>query len=236
MHQQDFERRADRFIHNNPYTVVRNDDVEAGKRLWIVQINKRPPLVRWGALIGECLFNFRSALDHFAYDLALAGNNGLPLSPQAEKDSEFPIFHTRAPTKGELDRKIGCVHPKARDLIERMQPYGRKDRAALKRLDVLHNYDKHRTLHLVEDVAGAVSYFGEPPFDFLNFRPFKNGDVLASGPITSDPERQHDPSFTFRVAFSEAGPGAGAPDVGWTLRWIRQHIEDRVITPLMPFL
>src|SRR4051812_28970000 len=144
MHRQDFERRADRFIHTNAYSVVRYDDVEAGKRLWIAHVHKRPPVVRWGALIGECLFNFRSALDHLAYDLAVAYTR-FPLPSEVEENSAFPIFRTRAPTIRELDKKIGAVHPDARKLIEKMQPYGRKDRAALKYLDLLQNFDKHRT-------------------------------------------------------------------------------------------
>lgn len=96
MHRQDFERRVDRFVHSGAYTEVREDDVEAGKRRWIVQVHKRPPLIRWGALIGECLFDFRSALDHLAYDLAVANNKGRPLPPSVEENSEFPIF-PRAP-------------------------------------------------------------------------------------------------------------------------------------------
>jgi hypothetical protein len=235
MHRQDFERRVDRFIHTNAYSVLRQDDLEAGKRLWIFQAHKRPPVIRWGALIGESLFNFRSALDQLAYDLAVA-YKGSRLTAKQKRDSEFPIFHRRRPKKGEMDQRIGAVHPDARRLIKKMQPYGRRDRAALKYLDVLHNFDKHRTLHLVTAVNTGLSHFGDMDFEYVNFGPLEHGDVVARIALTDDPERQQDPSVTFGVAFPESGPGAKAPDVAQTLRWIGQHIEERVIAPLAPYL
>jgi hypothetical protein len=234
MQRKDLERRVGRFLYSKPYNAVRQDDVEAGKRRWIVEVRKRPPLVEWGAMIGECLFNFRSALDHLAYDLAVA-YSGSPLPPKVEESSEFPIFHRRAPKKSELDARIGAIHPDARRLIETMQPYGRKDRAALEYLDALHNFDKHRPLHLVGGVSTGLAWYGDMEFEAVNLRPFEHGDVLAEVPLTSNPERQQDPSFTFGVAFSQSGPGAEAPDVVTTLSWIGQHIERGVIEPLLPF-
>jgi hypothetical protein len=236
MHRQDLERRVDRFVNTNAYSFVRHDDIETGKRLYIAQVHKRPPLVRWGALIGECLFNFRSALDHVAYDLAVA-YSGSPLPAEVARKSEFPIFYRSAPTKERLDAMIGAVHPKARDLIEQMQPYGGNDRAALKYLETLQNFDKHRTLHLVAGVSTGVSIWGEYNFEYLNFRPFEHGDVLARLPLAGDPERDQEPDFTFGIAFSDVAPGSGEPpDVAQTLRWIGEHIKWRVLTPLLPFL
>jgi hypothetical protein len=235
MRRQDFERRVDRFVHTNAYRAIRQDDVEAGKRRWIIEVHKRPPLIRWGALIGECLFNFRSALDHLAYDLAVA-YSGSPLSPKVEAGSEFPIFYRRKPRKSELDARIGAVDPEARRLIETMQPYGRKGRAALKYLDALHNFDKHRTLHLVVAQTTALGFYGDVEFDFVNFGPLENGDVLAQVALPDDPEAYGDPTFSFGVAFPKGGPGAEAPDVVLTLSWIGQHIEGGVIQPLLPFL
>jgi hypothetical protein len=76
MHREDFERRLYRFAHSNAYSVSRQDEVEDEKRRWIFHARRQPPLIRWGALIGECLFNYRSALDHLAYDLAVAHTGG----------------------------------------------------------------------------------------------------------------------------------------------------------------
>jgi hypothetical protein len=235
LHRKDFERRVDRFIERHAYEVVRDTDQETGQHVWIGEIHRQPPLIRWGAVIGDCLFNFRSALDHLAYDLAVA-YSGAPLPKKVEFSSEFPIYWLRAPKVSELDNKIGAIHPEARDLIEQMQPYGRKGRAALKYLDALQNFDKHRTLHLVQASAVAAAFFGadddpEIPFETLNFSPFVDGDVLAR----AKSKAQNDPVFTFGVAFSGEGPGAGY-EVKLMLSWIGQHIEKTVIPPLLPYL
>jgi hypothetical protein len=148
MHREDFESRLAGLTRSDAYSVSRQDVIEDQKRRWIFHVHREPPLVEWGALIGECLFNFRSALDHLAFDLAVA-HTATRSHMELRKRCEFPIFWRRAPKTRELDDRIGAVHPEARRLIEQMQPYGRKDRAALKYLDSLHNFDKHRTLHLV---------------------------------------------------------------------------------------
>jgi hypothetical protein len=235
VHREDFEHRVERFVHSDAYSVSRHDDAKAGQRLWKVEIRKRPPLIEWGGLIGECLFNFRSALDHLAYDLAVS-HIGAPLPAEVEAGSEFPIFWKRAPRERDLDRRVGSVHPDARRLIEDMQPYCRTDRAALKYLDALHNFDKHRTLLLVASVSTGFAHYGDMDVTDFNFGHLEDGDVLLAIPLTDDPERQQDPVFSFGVAFSKETPGATAPDVVTTLSWIGQHIERGVIAPLLPYL
>ena len=241
LHRKEIERRIDRFIDNQAYETAREVDPKTGQHLWIGKIKKQPPIIRWGALIGDCLFNFRSALDHLAYDLAVA-HSGFPLDPEVEFRSEFPIFWRRQITPQELSNKLGAVAPDARDLIVEMQPYGRKNRAALKYLDSLQNFDKHRTLHLVQATAVAVGWYGDDsPFGNgggdgeINLRPFKDGDVIARSPTTPDPKSHNDPVFSFGIAFSGEGPGSGY-EVKLMLSWIGQHIEKGVIPPLLRFL
>src|SRR6202043_2947882 len=45
----------------------------------------RFPPARWGALVGDCVHNLRSTLDHIVWDLS--GGTG-----NAPDDSEFPVF------------------------------------------------------------------------------------------------------------------------------------------------
>jgi hypothetical protein len=241
LYRKEIERRIDRFIKSHAYDTVRKTDVETGQHLWIGKIRKQPPLIRWGALIGDCLFNFRSALDHLAYDLAVA-YSGFPLDPDVEFKSEFPIFWRRQITTKELSDKLGAVDPDARNLIVQMQPYGRKDRAALKYLDSLQNFDKHRTLHLVQATAVSVGWYGNDPFRTedgidgeVNLAPFKDGDVIARSNTTPSPKTYNDPVFSFGIAFSSEGPGSGY-EVNLMLSWIAQHIEKGVIAPLLPYL
>jgi hypothetical protein len=235
MHRDDLYGRIQGFIDSGAYRVIRDDTTQAGTRLWRVQILKEPPVVEWGALIGDCLFNFRSALDHFAYDLAVA-HSGFPLDPEVEKQSEFPILVDSPLTASKRKRMIGGVHPEAGDLIATMQPYGRKDRAALKCLHDLQRFDKHRTLHLVAGAVSGGSFWGEDRIvTAINFSPFKDGDVIAEGPFPADPEGSQDPHFSFGVAFPEGWPGQGY-SVRTVLDWIGEDVERSVIAPLLPFL
>ena len=234
MHRAEFEARLATFIEGGPYSSIRRDDVESGRRRWVFHVNAHPPQAEFGALIGDCLFNFRSALDHFAYDLAVAFS-GSPLDPEVEKNSAFPIFWEHAPKAATLRKKIGAVHPDAQRLIEGMQPYDHTGRAALGLLEQLHNFDKHRTLHLLGAATTSATHWGDEPFKTLNLGPLEDGDELASGPIPDSPDRDQDLQFSFGVAFSGDGPGSGY-EVSLALSWIGQHIERQVLDPLLPYL
>jgi hypothetical protein len=204
MQREDFEERLERFLADRPYRSVLREDKHAGRRSWVFEVLDTPPSVEWAALIGDCLFNFRSALDHFAYDLAVA-YSGYPLGREVEEDSAFPIIWKRPPTAAAIERKTRAMHPEARRLIREMQP-DRKGRHALRLLDELQNYDKHRTLHLLGAANKGVAFFGDRPFDEMNFGALNHGDVIAGGPIDGA-DRDVDPSFTFGVAFANDGPG-----------------------------
>lgn len=231
MHRDDLERRIDRFIGTEPYRVSKESDVKAGKRRWVVNIDRSPPAIRWGALLGESLFGYRSALDNLAYDLAVSYSG--TLGKDVARTSAFPIYWWRAPTKKDLDKKIGSVHPEARRLIEEMQPYGRTDRAALKHLDAIHNFDKHRALHLVGAATIGVAAYGDIDLRQMNWGGLKDGDALLETAL-SDPDQ--DPHFIFGIALSEEGPGTGVPDVRWLLKWISDHIRKGVVPLLLPYL
>lgn len=116
-----------------------------------------------------------------------------------------------------------------------MQPYGRRDRAALKYLHDLQNFDKHRTLHVIVTASRGAAFWGDLDLS-VNFGPLKHGDVLAEAPLARDDEPDQNPNFTYGVAFDQSGPGAKAGDVVTALAWIGWHIEDRVIQPLLTFL
>lgn len=195
MHREDFERRIAGFVNRRPHQIVRYDDLDAGRRIWRIEVREQPPLL--------------------------------------EESSEFPIFYRRDPLAS--DRRIGGIHPDARNIIESMQPHGRDDRTVLGYLEALHNFDKHRTTHIVAGFPSGVSHWGETPFDFIDFSPFVDGQIVASGPIPTDPEVDNDPGFTFDVAFANEGPCKGYP-VRLILNWISQHIENGVFPLLAPYL
>ena len=132
-------------------------------------------------VIGDFLFDIRSALDHLVWQLAVL-NGCLP-----DRDNMFPIttkpdLFTRAITP--RDRFKGRLHGVAQShvtLIEGMQPY-RRGNESLKRLDTLHNADKHNTLNLTTIVAdNSALVFKRRGATILNL--FVGGEELCDGAI-----------------------------------------------------
>jgi hypothetical protein len=105
-----------------------------------------PPRVDWSLLVGDYLFNLRSALDHLAWQLVLANN------AQPGQGTEFPIFKDPAAYKKRVARKTAGMQPLVVAVIESLQPYQPWESGAfdhpLWRLHNLCNIDKHRTLLL----------------------------------------------------------------------------------------
>ena len=103
----------------------------------------------WGTVIGDCLHNMRSALDHLVY--ALAG------SAARNARTEFPIFVDRDQFRSKQGRLLRGVADDAVTVIKWVQPYRWGARASIHPLWILHelnNIDKHRLLH----VTGAAMF------------------------------------------------------------------------------
>jgi hypothetical protein len=139
-----------RFFEPKPYRVIREDDTDAGECRWRVYLLRKPPLIRWSALAGDCLYDLRSALDQLAYALAVA-HTGDPLPKKIADKSAFPLFVRKPKNMSTLNRRIAGIDPDAQAIIKKLQPYIRRDRSresnirlALGYLDSLCNYDKHR--------------------------------------------------------------------------------------------
>lgn len=128
----------------------------------------------WPLLVGDCLFNLRSALDHLIYELHVRrfGEN-LPYDTR----SGFPILDTQPDGKHgrAVDpakwREIEHLPYKQRRAVTWLQPYNRRNdeyrqiRRSLNRLHDLNNIDKHRHLHVLQAAPhmAAVAWFGDPP-------------------------------------------------------------------------
>jgi len=120
--------------------------------------NPFPIPSHWAALIGDLLFNLRSALDHLAY----------ALTPEPNERTEFPIFVNEEGPKGFIKRapsKMPGVSPDVWNAVKDVQPYTRGDKRWLHPLSEIHELnriDKHRLL-LVAVVAVEQGTWGSPP-------------------------------------------------------------------------
>lgn len=127
------------------------------------------PDLSLSVIIGECLHDLRSALDHIVWQLVLR-NNGSPV-----KENMFPICNTAAGFSGQLKRnRLHGVSVQAKAIIESLQPYQFGQQSAdlhpLWVLNQLMNIDKHRTLAL------AAIHAADPGVDIIN----TSGKVVAT--------------------------------------------------------
>jgi hypothetical protein len=111
-------------------------------------------------VIGEFLYNLRSALDNLVCALVRIGRNGSSCSGRG-----FPIHTDCDKFDAEAARKLRGVPPSARALIQGLQPYSRGNLGAtidpLNILNLLRNKDTHRALNL------AVNYHRNTSFRVL---------------------------------------------------------------------
>jgi hypothetical protein len=129
------------------------------------------PDLTLSVIVGECLHNLRSALDHIVWQLVLA-NKQTPI-----KENQFPICETPFGFKSQISRnRLRGVSVNAETLIENLQPYntGKPDPQfhPLWVLNQLMNIDKHRMLTLAS-VRGA--HLGA---DIMN----PEGQIIANVP------------------------------------------------------
>lgn len=126
--------------------------------------NVKDPPPDLSILVGECVYNMRSALDQLAY--ALAAAHTVPLPERWGELSAFPIFKTGPWYRGEGRRrgaasKIQGMSRSAKTSIERLQPYHRRKNPPLEclaMLEELSNVDKHRVLHLTGTAPAGSSF------------------------------------------------------------------------------
>jgi len=242
---------------SRPCDLVVQFDGESHEYVVRAQVLRQPP-IRLSLIVGDCLHNARSALDHLVWQL---------IFKHSGKDAtrcEFPIFCDRddyllgplQPAQGKAashrrnpgGRKITGVDPRVKAIIERLQPYNRTDGPAdLHPLYLLHNLDnrdKHRVLNLA---ITTVRPQGLNLSNLVNVRhrvlsqatgALEDGTEFARFKL----ERADDAipgkvylntNLESEITFDKEGPGRGLP-VADVLDGIMQSVSD-VFVALEPF-
>jgi hypothetical protein len=115
---------------------------------------------KWGLLVGDIAFNYRSALDHLAWALVTRGRRPPDtLKPREQKRVYFPIMKKRADFDGALSTMLPGVGRLDIAQIRAEQPYHRKrgqSRNNLVILNELNNHDKHRSIRPIWDVTTVL--------------------------------------------------------------------------------
>lgn len=140
------------FERREPYELAGDLKSEPGFFLLRLKLLE-DPRQRWGAIIGDIAHNYRSALDHLAWQL-VKGNGG-----NAGWETKFPIYSSEADylvwreprpasdPRGKRSDPLAGIPEVIIAAIEDMQPYKRGDEAdehPLALLSRISNRDKHR--------------------------------------------------------------------------------------------
>lgn len=255
-HVRDLESCISAFRKTDPYQLVINEHPDLGKRAYQVRVKIMTPIPsELPLIVGESIYQLRSALDHLAGQLVEA-NGKIP-----DTSTYFPIAQTAAKYKASLSGKVKGMSPDAVSVIDALQPYGCGRGNDLWVLNKLNNTDKHRLLLMVGCGTGAlmVKYPSFDPSsrnlspttitdavsDFFRsagpnkFFPMRNdGDMLVEfgWGRESPPKVNEDVYSTYDIAFGETEPYQvyGKPVIPFLHQLA--GLVDGVVNQFIPFL
>jgi hypothetical protein len=213
-----------------------------GHEAWIVHyIEDSIPPIRLGVLLGECVFNMRSALDNLVCGLIRTTYSHAPC-----KGTQFPISSTEEQWEKNWQKYLKGVEPAAQKLIRDLQPCFRMsavpERDPLSILNVLCNSDKHRavtlTLAYSHDLTVKVHANDGKVHIWKATEPLYAGDVhtipLNLDPVTVQPSARVEASGTEVLIIRQIGPWEERP-VWSVLTDLHQYVLNCVVIPLKPF-
>ena len=161
-HLDAFKGELAAFQNGNPYTVHHQMNHDRREVTYYLVVVREAP-ARLGLMIGDCVQNLRSALDHLVFNLPRAAGT----DPKWERGSQFPICDTPDGFAGIVNRYLLGVDPAAITAVERLQPYdggNPPEGKPLWYLRELSNLDKHRIIHLIAIIGlGASLEVPNPP-------------------------------------------------------------------------
>ena len=139
-HVAQFEREIRSLINPNSYNVVVETDSATGNLNWCFRSPKPVLPLKLSTIVGDAMFNFRSALDQLVWQLVLANNQ------KPDRNNNFPIFIAH---QFETKKKSSLkgVNETAFEIIKGCQPKPGNNMELLF-LPKLNDIDKHRYLHL----------------------------------------------------------------------------------------
>ena len=124
-----------------------------------------PEIERWSLIVADSVHNFRCALDHLVYAVAVAESREEP-PPWADK-LMFPICDDESGFNYEVEKRgrLGTISKPMRAVFELFQPYKRpypRLPPVLSMLRDFENSDKHKLLRVLFTAlsSGNVGFFG----------------------------------------------------------------------------
>ncbi|NQW24077.1 MAG: hypothetical protein HQ475_11585 [SAR202 cluster bacterium] len=201
-----------------PYPIVVEIEPDSRDQLW--KVGSEPISPPAFPVIGDILFNLRSALDHLAWQLVLKAN-GVP-----DHRTEFPIFNDPDRWKRESPRKMLGMNQAIQDRIKALQPCfsSHKNRKkAIWGLQEYGNTDKHRTLLVVPVSTQDMLWQPGGRPTYTHEGPVQKETILAS---FADSEYQSEFRAMASIAFND--PPLAGKDAYLTLHFIEYVVSTLV--------
>ncbi len=191
-HRRELNGQITRFRERYSYTLSIEDDPGAHESVHEIRYGRRIP-AQWQPILGDCLHNYRSALDHLVWEVCR-------IHSTRNEHRQFPINVSRDQFLSRYRNHIGVVPPTGRvaTAFEALQPYKRANRPAegparhplwlLHRLDIL---DKHR--QMLEAATNPVISIDAAIPGYRSIDKTANRERFAipyapGGPVHVDPE------------------------------------------------
>jgi hypothetical protein len=151
-HLADLAIACTAFFDSSPYQVHTEVDPQTRQHSYsLAYVEGVPDEIP--SIAGDVLQNLRSALDHLAYRLFMAGTQG---TAGDGKHVSFPIFDDASKFKKGVMHNVKGMRREAIDAIEALKPYSGGNEV-LWRLNRLNNIDKHRLLVAVGQSDRQIS-------------------------------------------------------------------------------
>jgi hypothetical protein len=194
-HLDSFNRECERFRNSNPHDIVFEVEAESGDQL--IKASGLPTVPPVMPVISDILSNFRSALDHLAYQLVIRAGK------QPTNRTYFPLFNDPARYARDSPAQTAGMSQEMIDIIRRHQPcFGDNPYAnqALWALQEYGNIDKHRRLLVTVSATGGMFWQPSGPASYVHEGPVQHGTILARFPAGYHKQQVHPVST---IAFGE---------------------------------
>ena len=184
------------FIKSHPQRVSYEYRKQPGEHVW--KLTSEPPTIPLdiNALIGDMLYNYRSALDHAIWQLVIS-NDRVP-----SRVNQFPIFDDERVYRNRRRQYLSGLSAGAIVAIDSLQPCNGGSEG-LSFLNELGNIDKHRHLPVVFVNLEQINLAETPINIEMHTGPLERGTEFL---IVSCPEMELDFEPTFGIAFGEGTP------------------------------
>jgi hypothetical protein len=189
------------WMATNPYKITREVNADATRYSLIAHlVGREPELQKWSLIVGDCLHNLRSALDHLVYTVAAHQSGKEP--PPDEKNLMFVIADT-SKNFSDSSWRIQSLSQPVRKVIETVQPFNRRHSKLPPLLAVLRdleNTDKHKLLRLAyASIAVANIGLSGPQKSIANVPQFipHGGEIKDGSEIFAAVFKSPEPDLKF---------------------------------------